>query len=320
MTDIPSPGKGRSRPSDEELMRMVPRDSGRREVRVGIFVIVGIVAFVWILFLMTDPATLRGRYMVVTTLENAGGVRKGDPILMRGVNVGRVHQFEMLSAGEVAITMELESEWQVPRGSRVRLGAAGVFGGRTVELVPGSGPGFLQNYDTVPGVGADPGGLMGSAEELSSQASAVMSSVEALLSDSTVSSVQGSAAELEGLLTELSGVVSEQRSTLRDLTRSLARSAEGLEGAAAAGPDAARAIARADTAMAVLAETGANLDRATASLRTLLERIDRGEGTLGRLAVDDALYTNLNQAAASITELVEDLRANPGRYINLSIF
>jgi phospholipid/cholesterol/gamma-HCH transport system substrate-binding protein len=235
-------------------MSTIPRDSGRREVRVGIFVLAGLISFVWILFMMTDPATLRGRYMVVTVLENAGGVRKGDPIQLRGVNVGRVHRFEMLSRGEVAITMELEDEWQVPMGSEVRLGAAGIFGGRTMEIVPGSAQGFLQDYDTIPGVGADPGGLMGS-----------------------------------------------------------------LEGAAASG-DVARAVARADTAMAVLAETGANLDRATASLRSLLERIDRGEGTLGRLALDDALYTNLNQAAASLAELVADVQENPRRYINLSIF
>lgn len=320
MTDIPTPRKRRSGPSDEELMSTVPRDSGRREVRVGIFVLAGIISFVWILFLMTDPATLRGRYMVVTTLENAGGVRKGDPIQLRGVNIGRVHRFEMLSGGAVAVTMELEDEWRVPTGSQVRLGAAGIFGGRTVEIMPGAGPGFLQDYDTLPGIGADPGGLMGSAEELSSQATTVMSSVQALLDDSTVGSMRGSAAELEELLTQLSGVVSEQRGTLRSLTESLTRSAAGLEDAAAAGPDVARAVARADTAMAVLAETGANLDRATASLRTLLERIDRGEGTLGRLAVDDALYTNLNQAAESFAQLVADVRDNPGRYINLSIF
>ena len=72
--------------------------------------------------------------------------------------------------------------------------------------------------------------------------------------------------------------------------------------------------------MAVLAETGTNLDLATASLRSLLDRIDRGEGTLGRLALDDALYTNLNQAAESFAALVEDVRVNPNKYINISIF
>jgi phospholipid/cholesterol/gamma-HCH transport system substrate-binding protein len=72
--------------------------------------------------------------------------------------------------------------------------------------------------------------------------------------------------------------------------------------------------------MAVLAATSRNLDGTTTSLRGLLARIDRGEGTLGRLSTDDALYVNMNRAAESLAALVDDIRANPNRYINISIF
>jgi phospholipid/cholesterol/gamma-HCH transport system substrate-binding protein len=161
---------------------------------------------------------------------------------------------------------------------------------------------------------------MGSAEALGDQATTVLERIESLLDQGTVASVQGSAEELEGLLTELSAMTLEQRGTLKRLTESLARSAEGLEDAAAAGPDVARALARADSAMAGLSETSANLDVAARSLRNLLERIDRGEGTLGRLAQDDALYVNLNRAAESVTALLEDVQAHPNKYINVSIF
>ena len=98
------------------------------------------------------------------------------------------------------------------------------------------------------------------------------------------------------------------------------RSAEGLEEAAAAGPDVASAIARADSAIAAIAEMGENLDSATESLRSVIARMDSGEGTLGRLSTDEALYDNLNSAAESVASLLEDLQDNPSRYINLSIF
>jgi phospholipid/cholesterol/gamma-HCH transport system substrate-binding protein len=48
--------------------------------------------------------------------------------------------------------------------------------------------------------------------------------------------------------------------------------------------------------------------------------MDRGEGTLGKLARDDSLYLNMNRAAESIAALVDDIRANPRKYINVSIF
>ena len=62
------------------------------------------------------------------------------------------------------------------------------------------------------------------------------------------------------------------------------------------------------------------LDAATASLQTILARMERGEGTLGKLSTDEALYVNLNTAAVALAELVADLQANPNKYINLSIF
>jgi len=315
MTDMPK--GGRRRPTDEEILRETPAATGGREVRVGIFVLLGALSFVVVLFLLTDPATLRGRYMLVTEVDDAGGVRRGDPIQMRGVNVGRVHGFEMEPNERVAISMEMEGQWRIPEDSRTIMGASGIFGGRTLEIHPGTSSRMAQPGDTLPGQEGTNGGLLGNVDELSDRAGTVLERIQTLLDTGTVASIQQSAGELEGLLGQLSSMTREQRSTLSRLTTSMASTAEELEGA---GPDARRAIARADSAMAVLSETGASLDSAAASLRTLLDRIERGEGTLGRLSSDDALYVNMNHAAESLAALLDDLRANPKRYINLSIF
>ena len=72
--------------------------------------------------------------------------------------------------------------------------------------------------------------------------------------------------------------------------------------------------------MAMLTNTGDNLDSAAESLRSVLNRIERGEGTLGRLVQDDQLYNSLASAAESVTAFLADLQANPSKYINLSIF
>jgi phospholipid/cholesterol/gamma-HCH transport system substrate-binding protein len=313
-------GGGSRRLSDEELLAAVPTGTGGKEARVGLFVLVGLVSFVIVLFWMTDPATLRGRYMLVTTVDNAGGVRAGDPVQMQGVNIGRVHDFEMVGPGRVDITLEIEGEWRIPRGSRTVMGEAGLFGGRTMEIVRGPSSEFFEEGDTLQGQGAAGSGLLGSVDDLSAQAGSVLSAIDALLSPATIGNVQGSVRELEQLLGELSAVTREQRSTIARLTESLARSAEGLEVAAAAGPDVANVVARADSAMAMLTTTGENLDAATASLRSVLARMEAGAGTLGRLSTDDALYVNLNAAVESVNALVEDLQANPNRYINISIF
>jgi phospholipid/cholesterol/gamma-HCH transport system substrate-binding protein len=318
MNDVANDHPERRGLTDEEFARSVPRPVSGREARVGAFVLIGLISFVMVLFLLTDPAMLRGRYILVTTVENAGGIRKGDPVQMRGVNIGRIHGFNMRTDGAVDISMEIDGKWKIPSDSRTEMGAAGLFPGRTMEVIPGHAGTSFSAGDTVPSrTLAGGGGLLGSVDDMGVAAKGVLDKIRTLLNDSTVSAMQGSASELEDLLTQLSGIAREQRGTLQELTTRLARSAKDLEGA---GPDAAQAIARADSVMVTLSSTSESLDRAAASLRTLLDRVDRGEGTLGRLATDDSLYNNLNHAAASVAALLDDVRAHPKKYINVSIF
>ena len=320
MTESTESGANR-RLTDEELLAAVPSGTGGKEARLGLFVILGLLSFVVVLFWMTDPATLRGRYMLVTSVDNAGGVRAGDPVQMQGVNLGRVHDFQMIGPGRVDIELEIEGEWRVPVGSTVTFGEAGLFGGRTLVIERSNSTEFYASGDTLPGVGAASGGLLGSVDELSAQAVDVLSSIQRLLDPETVDALRGTATEARTLVAEFSSLASDLRGPLTELTESLAETADGLSAAAEVGPDVASAVARADSTMAVLMETSTNIDAAMGSLSTVLARIEAGEGSLGRLTTDDAeLYENINAATASLNELLTDLQENPNRYINISIF
>ena len=309
----------RSGPTDTELEGAVPRDASARHARIGLFVLVGVASFMIVLFMLTDPATLRGRYMLVTTMTDAGGVRRGDPVQMRGVNVGRVHGFDLDPGGDVHLTLEIDGDWRIPEGSAAVLEGMGLFGGRTVAIEPAESTAYYEEGDTIPGAG-DEGDLMATAGDVGIRADTILARVSAVLDEPTVSSLRQAVSHLEGFLYELDDVTREQRDDIERLTASLARSAEGLETATAAGPDAARALARADSTMANLNRTSAALEDVTSSLREVLARIEAGEGTLGRLSRDDSLYTNLNRAAESVHLLLDDLRADPSRYIDISIF
>ena len=52
----------------------------------------------------------------------------------------------------------------------------------------------------------------------------------------------------------------------------------------------------------------------------LLQRINQGKGTMGQLATNDSLYHNLNATARDLDILLKDFKANPKRYINVSVF
>jgi phospholipid/cholesterol/gamma-HCH transport system substrate-binding protein len=291
---------------------------GGREARVGVFVILGLLSVVAVLFLMTDPATLRGRYMVVTSHPDAGGIRKGDPVQMRGVNIGRVNSFEMVGSG-VNVTLEIEGAWRIPVDSHTRLAGQGIFGGRTMEVVPGTSSQMVEEWGMIPAATADTG-LLETAESVGAEAQRVMEQLNLLLAEPTVSTLKNTTSELQALVGDLREAVLRQRDEINDLTASLNRSAAGLETAAGAAPDVARAAARADSTLVRLLGTSATLDHAVVALDDVLTRMQAGEGTLGRLSRDDALYVNLNRAAEALTLLVTDVRENPRRYIRIGIF
>ena len=118
----------RTRRSREHRQAASAAPRGRdREVWVGLFVIVGDRDDRHRSFVLTDAAMFRGRYIVTTTSPNAGGIRKGDPVQMRGVNIGRILGFPIAQRG-VSIRLEIEGEYQIPADSHVELKSSGLLG------------------------------------------------------------------------------------------------------------------------------------------------------------------------------------------------
>ena len=309
--------------TDEEIADAVPRQAGARHLRIGVFVLVGVVASIVLLYMLTDPATFRGRYKVTTSVENVMGLRKGDPVQMRGVNVGRVHDFELEAGTElVVIVLEVEGQWRIPEGSVTQLVTPGIMAPRTVEILPGPGPGEIQSGGFLPGSVVK--GLLDDTESLGEKGQDVLDRIAQLLSDSTIGAVENSALEVRSLLADLSDLMGSESDDLKNLIGSLNEAADGLANLTGAAPelreDISSTVARADSLMGRLNTTTERFDRAATSLATILDRMERGEGTLGQLSVNDTLFVTLTAAMASARLLLDDVRANPGRYISLSIF
>jgi phospholipid/cholesterol/gamma-HCH transport system substrate-binding protein len=301
----------------QELLRAAPRPAARREIRVGLFVLIGVVMVVIALFTLTDVTAMRNRYMVTTMVPDASGIRRGDPVQMLGVNIGRVRGFD-ISARGVAVQLELQREYPVPADSRVELSSSGLLGGTVAEVIPGTSSEILRRGGILAGSSGAPG-FMDTAGDLGLRADDVLLRMQTVLSEQTVGAVGGSAMELQRMLTEMSALAAQQRQELAGLTASLRRSAAGVENAATA-PELAASIARLDGMTQRLDATIGSLDRTSSSLESVIGRMERGEGTLGRLSSDDELYRNLNEAAHNLNALATDIRENPRRYINIRVF
>ncbi len=292
---------------------------------MGLFVILGTLVTVYLLLTLTDAAMFRGRYIVSSTVKDASGVRKGDPVQMLGVGIGRVQKFLIGKSGTVTLYLEIEGEYNnIPTDSHVELVSAGILGGMVARVIPGVGQTMAQNGSELSG--QLPLTMQQSVEEVADEAKKTLSRVQKLLSDPMINDSQSSVKELDQLLKRLSSIALDQQKELKALTTSMRAASQNVEKATSR-EEIDRAMKRLDTLSASAERTASTVENSTKALDVVLGRIQRGEGTLGKMSTDEVLYTNLNKTLESVNatslemkSLLADLKANPKKYLKVSVF
>lgn len=288
-------------------------DKTKRNVAaLGLLTIVAVVVFFWGLYYLLGSPLVRGGMDVVVSLPNGGGMKRGDRVTLQGVEVGSVKDIELQGSKGVAAMLRLNSSMALPADTRATV-TGDVFGAHTIELIPGDAVVKLEKGDTIRGLTAP--ALTDAAAELSAQARDVLNRATSLLSPEAVANVHATAAVLPGSAEQLRAAFNE----LRMASAALRRTAEGLE-EAETGQQLNAAIGRVDESARALTQVAASMEKSLGSLQSVFGKIDRGDGTLGRLVNDTSLYSNLNGAARDIRSLATDMKANPKRYITIDVF
>ena len=300
-----------------------PTRGKNQELWVGLFVIIGAAITLFLLFTLTDAATFRGRYIVSSVVPNAGGIRKGDPVTMLGVNIGRVQKFDIAPAG-VSVRLEIEGEYRIPTDSKVELASSSMLGGMVARVIPGKDVAMAKEGTILPGFVPDD--MMTQANAIAGEANKTMARVQLLLSDSMIKGTDSSVQELNALLKRLSAIANEQQGQLKEMTASMKIASDNLAKATSR-EEIDRAMKNLDLVSASANRTATTVENTTKSLDAVLGRMNRGEGTLGKMSVDETLYTNLNKTLESVNatslemkSLMADLKANPKKYLKVSVF
>jgi len=115
------------------------------QLKVGIFVLVSIVIFVYGVFTISGQEDLfQKEYTVKTYFDNSAGLLEGAYVRLSGVGVGSVSSIEFsddLSMGKVQVVMEVSERAlaRISEDSHVTIKTEGLLGAKFVEIVPGRG-------------------------------------------------------------------------------------------------------------------------------------------------------------------------------------
>jgi phospholipid/cholesterol/gamma-HCH transport system substrate-binding protein len=274
-------------------------------------VVIAAGVFIWgYFFLVGDPIGVSGDEVVVR-MEDGAGLSRGNPVQLNGVQVGTVRSVRLDPPG-VVVEIKIDDDIRLPADTRA-LAQADMFGTKSITLLPGDALVALEGGDTITGVVRQP--LPELATELGTHADELMASADSLLSPQAVGDLKATAAVLPATARQLRDAFTE----LTAAATAIRRMAEEMEGARA-GQATTETLTELRTSARAATVTLTTMDRSLQSLESVLGKVDRGEGTLGRLVNDTTLYSELEATLREVRSLTADVRANPKRFLSVEIF
>ncbi len=290
----------------------------RDEVLVGIIVTIGLIVAIAGTVWLSQGGLERG-YPLYAKFPWGEGLKRGQPVLLSGVNAGYVDKVEFIPTGAVVASLRITGGYRVPKGSIATVVPAGFFGDKAVALTPARpNPVTHAEGDTLPAGPSPP-----SVDRLAAKADSIAGSVQSITREFERELVRGRGlAELRATLAGTNRLVNQLSAIVAAQSRQLDATMVSLRRAAAA-VDPAKVdstLRNMQAASANVVELSAELSRTSEQLNSTLAKLDSGEGTAGKLLTDPALYNDVRRLVTRVDSLTLDFQRNPRRYINLTIF
>lgn len=301
----------------------------KKEVKIGIFGVAMILcAWGGIRFLSgIDIFSRNVDYFAA--YDQVVGMQEAAPVVMRGVKVGTVTEiiFPSAQSKEVVLRLTVKKQYRLPKDSEAKIVNSSLMGSKAVELVVGSSSEMLERGDTlrssydpdmISAVASELGPVVEKITHLADELTLTLGSLHGIL-ESNAENIQGLTAHLNSISGNLDQILSAEKSGLQSAVKGISEFSTTL------GENAERL----DTLMGNMARFSeqlasadlvASLEQTLTELNGVLAEIGSGEGSLGQLIHDPALYANLTTASENLSALLADLKEHPSRYVHLSVF
>jgi phospholipid/cholesterol/gamma-HCH transport system substrate-binding protein len=330
------------------------------EFAVGVAVLgallIVIAAGVW----LSDSRFDRREQTLTARFRTVDGLGVGAPVTVRGVRVGRVESIRLAPGGWVEADLSVQPGVELPGRPAVIAAPASLFGEwsatvTSLEPLPDD-PNVRAELLAADAAGgpAIPGATLPDVGQLTAQASRIAGDIAGLTDRVTGAFDSAAMLELRSSILQLAKVSEELANFAQQQTPRIERMSDNLSSTALHVENAAagvqRTVSRVDSAtgngeiealvqnsrattedlraaaadfralMSAARQNEASMVRVVQSADSLMATLARGEGTLGMLAADSALYLETTLAMRQFRELMTDFQLNPRKYIKISVF
>jgi phospholipid/cholesterol/gamma-HCH transport system substrate-binding protein len=221
--------------------------------------------------------------------------------------------------------MQVKTDFPISKTSHATLYEPGLLGGKQIAIIPDlTNQQSAENGDYLKS-GLKPGMLAVVGEKLSPLQTKVEATV--VTADSLLHSLHNvfdvkTQENLRIAIEEMSNTMKEFRNAAQSLNGTIAgnkaninATMNNLNRTSANFASISDSISQANVGEAVK-----KFEKSLANLDNIINDVQSGKGTLGKLMKDDAMYDNLNGASKELKELLADFKNNPKRYVHFSVF
>jgi len=309
-----------------------------KEAKTGLIVVAGISLLLWGINYLKGKDLFTSQKLVYAIYERVDGLAPSNPVQVNGMKIGLVKTLTLLPdhSGRIIVSMHLSSEVRIPRNSVAQIFGTDLLGSKAIRFVFGDSKDDVHNGDTLAAsvekslsqeVGSQVGPIKEKAESILSSMDSVLAVIRDVFNENTrvhlrnsFESIANSLASIEHVAGSLDTIIRKEGKLkeIFDNLSSIVTNLKNNNGKITSIINNFAAIsdtlARANVAL-LLDNTKKTLDQTN----QLFQKINKGEGTVGQLATNDSLYSNLNAAAHDLDQLLKDFNENPTRYIGVSL-
>lgn len=297
-----------------------------KEVKTGILAIGAILLLIFGYSFLEGTNLLDKNREFFVKYDNVEGLAQAAPVTINGLTVGKVQDISFAnSKGGLVVKFTVEKDFDFSKNSIVRIYSTGLIGGKSLGIFPQyDAANIAKSGDTLRGDVEDGmltavtkalGPLEKKVNNTLATVDTLLLSINAIVDEETRQNLKEAIANLNTTLNSFAGVSKNLNTILSNNTGKLDNTFTNLD-------KTAGNLSRLTDSLSQL-ETGklvTDLQNVVDKMNQIVEGVDNGEGSIGKLLKDDKLYQNLEGASRQLEQLLQDVKLNPKRYVHISVF
>lgn len=297
-----------------------------REIKTAILVIAAILLFIWGYSFLKGKDLFANYRTFYVEYENVEGLVVGAPVTINGLGVGKVSKIALNNKNaRITVEMQIKTDFPISKTSIAEIYAPSALGGKQLSILP----------DTANPTPAEDGdflkpssklgltdALAGQLEPLKDKVTKLLDNANAMLENINDILDKKSKDDLKNSIASLSETMAEFRKASGTINTILDDNKKQIGGIVTNFDKVSKDFSQISDSLnkADLGKTVKNLQLTLAKVDGIMANLESGKGTMGKLLKDDALYLNLAKTSKELELLLQDLRLNPTRYVNVSLF